>query len=40
MKNIYKKQLDWIRKNPVFAAYLAFFKGIIFTVLFYEFILK
>tara|TARA_Y100000389_G_scaffold5401_1_gene5166 strand:- start:86 stop:208 length:123 start_codon:yes stop_codon:yes gene_type:complete len=40
MKNIYVKQLNWIRKNPVLAAYLAFFKGVIFTVLFYEFILK
>jgi len=40
MKKFFEMRLNWIRKNPVLAAYIAFFKGVIFTILFYEFILK
>ena len=31
---------DWIRKNPILASYIAFVKGILITVLVYEFIIK
>ena len=28
---------DWIRKNPILSSYMAFAKGILITVLIYEF---
>ena len=31
---------NWIRKNPILASYIAFVKGILITVLIYEFIIK
>ena len=40
MKKFFKWRLKWINTNPLLAAYIAFFKGVIFTVLFYEFILN
>jgi hypothetical protein len=40
MKKFFKWRLKWINTNPLLAAYIAFFKGVIFTVLFYEFILS
>ena len=31
---------NWIRKNPILASYIAFAKGILLTVLIYEFIIN
>jgi len=35
-----KWKYNWIRKNPVKASWVGFLKGIIYTILFYEFLLK
>jgi len=39
MKNYIKTKYDWVRKNPIKASWIGFFKGIIYTILFYEFVL-
>lgn len=38
MKNFFKWRLDWIKKNPVLSTRIAFIKGVVFTIIFYEFI--
>ena len=40
MKSFFEWRLNWIKKNPVLAARIAFVKGLVFTILFYEFILN
>jgi len=37
--NYIKRKYDWVRKNPVKASWIGFIKGILYTILFYEFIL-
>jgi len=39
-KNYLNKKYDWVRKNPVKASWIGFFKGVIYTILVYEFIIK
>jgi len=33
------KKYDWVRKNPIKASWIGLFKGVIYTILFYEFVL-
>jgi len=40
LKKYIKWKYNWVRKNPIKAAWLGFLKGIIYTILFYEFLLK
>ena len=34
------KKYKWVRNNPIKASWIGFFKGVIYTILFYEFIIK
>ena len=40
MKKLITKKLNFIKEHPILATLIGFLKGVIFTVLFYEFILK
>ena len=40
MKKFFKMRKDWIKKHPILTARIAFVKGVLFTILFYEFVLK
>ena len=39
-KKLITKKLNFIKEHPVLASLIGFLKGVILTVLFYEFILK
>ena len=40
MKKFLEMQKNWMKKNLILTARIAFVKGALFTILFYEFILK
>lgn len=40
MKKFFEMRKNWMKKNPILAARIAFVKGVLFTILFYEFVLK
>ena len=40
MKNFFKMRINWMKKHPILASRIAFVKGVVFTILFYEFVLK
>ena len=40
MKKFFEIRKNWMKKNPILTARIAFLKGVPFTVLFYEFVLK
>tara|TARA_B100000530_G_C15568225_1_gene333392 strand:- start:250 stop:375 length:126 start_codon:yes stop_codon:yes gene_type:complete len=39
IKSYLNKKYDWVRKNPIKASWIGFFKGVVYTILFYEFVL-
>jgi len=38
-KEYISKKYDWVKKNPIASAWIGFFKGVLYTVLVYEFLL-
>jgi len=40
MKKFWQWRNNFIKKNTMLSVYIAFFKGVVFTVLIYEFLLK
>ncbi len=40
MKKFFEIRKNWMKKNPILTARIAFVKGVLFTVLLYEFVLK
>ena len=40
MKKFLEMRKNWMKKNPILTARIAFVKGALFTILFYEFVLK
>ena len=40
VKSYLSKKYEWVRNNPIKASWIGFFKGVIYTILVYEFIIK
>ncbi len=40
MKKFFKMRKDWMKKYPILTARIAFVKGVLFTISFYELVLK
>lgn len=39
-KNYITNKYNWVRKNPVASAWIGFFKGVVYTIAVYEFLIK
>jgi len=40
MKRFFETRKNWMKKNLILTARIAFVKGVLFTILLYEFVLK
>ena len=40
LRSYLSKKYEWVRNNPVKASWIGFFKGVIYTILVYEIIIK
>ena len=40
LSNYLSKKYEWVCNNPVKASWIGFFKGVIYTILVYEIIIK